>query len=341
MPFHHKHFPTFIHLSKRARERWAVALQWERFVVQFVATAIVVYALYFWLVSAPFGFPQGAYVTVAEGEPLSAIAADFKARDIISHPWLFIAAARIVGSDRHIPAGTYYFSQPQNLVLVAIRLTSGDFETTPIRVMVPEGATNEDIASLLTSKVPGFDRGRFVNAAQGKEGYLYPDTYFFMPGDSTQTILSVFNNGFQSHISKVQSQLTAFGKPLPDVLTMASLVEKEASTMQDRQMIAGILWHRLQIGMPLQVDAVFPYILHKSALDLTHDDLAVDSPYNTYTNKGLPPGPIGNPTIAAITAVVTPTKSNYVYYLSDKDGIFHYAVTYAQHVANIKKYYGS
>ncbi len=323
------------------RARYFAAQAWEKFIVEFIAGGVVVYLLFLWLASPPWGFPQGAYVTVAEGESLSSIASDLKERGLVGSATLLVATSRLVGSDRHIPAGVYYFPRPQNLVFIAMRLVSGDFETIPLRVTVIEGDTVKDIALLLLQKMPNFDRRAFLNAAKDKEGYLFPDTYFFMPGDGTEAILSVFTNGFHSHIAKVQGQINAFGKPLPEVVTMASLLEKEAADTQSRRIIAGILWRRMSLGMPLQVDAVFSYILDKSALDLTTDDLKVDSPYNTYTHKGLPLGPIGNPSFDAITAAVTPIKTNYLYYLSDKQGNFHFAVTYAQHLANKKKYLGT
>ena len=184
--------------------------------------------------------------------------------------------------------------------------------------------------------MPEFNNREFMSRAQ--EGYLFPDTYFPRPGESTDAILSVFDNTFRSKISKIQKEIKASGHTLEELLTMASILEKEASKTKDRQQIAGVLWYRVKIGMPLQVDAVFPYILGKNTFQLTTDDLKFDSPYNTYTNKGLPPGPINTPGLDSILAAATPIKSKYLYFLSDKAGNFHYAVTYAQHLANKKKY---
>ena len=119
---------------------------------------------------------------------------------------------------------------------------------------------------------------------------------------------------------------------------MASIIEKEVITHEDMKTVSGVLWKRIAIGMPLQVDAVFPYIMGKNTFELTREDLQFDSPYNTYKYKGLPPGPINNPGLDSILAAATPAKTKYVYFLSDKDGNFHYAVSYAQHLANKKKY---
>ena len=137
---------------------------------------------------------------------------------------------------------------------------------------------------------------------------------------------------------KAQDAIKKSGRTQDEILTMASILEKEASKIKDRQQIAGVLWHRIDVGMPLQVDAVFPYIIGKNTFELTREDLAVDSPYNTYKYKGLPPGPIGNPGLDSILAAATPIKSKYVFFLSDKQGNFHYAVTYAQHLVNKAKY---
>jgi UPF0755 protein len=159
-----------------------------------------------------------------------------------------------------------------------------------------------------------------------------------MPGQDTAAILGAFASNFSKNIAKIQPQIDAFGKPLSDVITMASLLEREAPKTYDRRVIAGILWKRVKLGMPLQVDAVFPYIIGKNSFDLTKNDLKTDSPYNTYTNLGLPPGPIANPSLDAILAAVAPVQTNYLYYLSDSNGTLYYSATYAQHLAAKQKY---
>ena len=134
------------------------------------------------------------------------------------------------------------------------------------------------------------------------------------------------------------SGIQASGHSLSDIVIMASLVEKEARTDVNRRIVAGVLWNRLALGMPLQVDAVFGYIFDRDTYSPSFEDLKVDSPYNTYTHKGLPPGPISNPGLESIYAALYPTKTNYLYYLTGKDTLMHYARTYAEHVANQTKY---
>ena len=124
--------------------------------------------------------------------------------------------------------------------------------------------------------------------------------------------------------------------PTRDVIIMASMLEKEARQLETRRVIAGILWKRLERGMPLQVDAVFGYILDRDTFSPSLNDLSINSPYNTYTHTGLPPGPIGNPGLESLDAALHPVETPYWYYLTGADGTMHYARTFAEHVANRK-----
>ena len=126
-----------------------------------------------------------------------------------------------------------------------------------------------------------------------------------------------------------------------DIVTMASILEKEAKNTRDRKMIAGVLWNRLDRGMLLQVDAVFLYTIGRTTFDLTMKDLASDSPYNTYRYKGLPPTPIGSPSLDSLVAAMTPTKSDYLFYLADNDHVTHYSKTYREHLRKKRLYLGS
>ena len=119
---------------------------------------------------------------------------------------------------------------------------------------------------------------------------------------------------------------------------MASILEKEAQNFEDRQKVASILWKRIAIGMPLQVDATLDYILDKNTYELTLTDLATSSPYNTYKYRGLPPKPIASPGMESIKAAISPTPTKYLYYLTDRDGKFYFAQTFEQHLVNKTKY---
>lgn len=296
---------------------------------------------YVFFISPPLFYPTGAYVHVNSGETLGDAAHALKERGIIRSELLFETLVRVFGSDQDVIAGEYSFPKRENIIAIAKRMASGDFQVEPTRVRVAEGATVEEIGKQLSDSIPGFDLAAFTRQARGKEGYLFPDTYFFMPGQDVDAILGAFANNFSTHIASVQKKIDAFDKPLSEIIIMASLLEREAPTTYDRRVISGILWKRIELGMPLQVDAVFPYIIGKNTFELTRSDLKVDSPYNTYTNKGLPPGAIANPGLDAIVAAVTPIKTDYLYYLSDENGTMHYSVTYSQHLAAKNKYLGN
>jgi UPF0755 protein len=153
-------------------------------------------------------------------------------------------------------------------------------------------------------------------------------------------MIQAMKANFNAQIAEpaVHEKIVASGVTLHDLIIMASLIEKEAPDTQNREIISGILWKRLSLGMPLQVDAVFPYITGKPVNQITQADYTINSPYNTYTHVGLPPGPITNPGLDAITAAAAPTSTPYLYYLSDKQGNFHYSKTLQEQVSNEKKY---
>lgn len=294
--------------------------------------------LYVGLISAPISFPTGAYVHIRSGETLSDAARVLKDRGVIRSEVLFSLLVRLFGGERSITAGEYFFPYRQNIFVIAERMGSGDFQVEPTRVRIVEGSTVEEVGIQLAESIPGFNLVEFVQKTRGKEGYLFPDTYFFMPGQDVNAILGAIDSNFNANIASVQSKIDAFGVPLSEVIVMASLLEREAPNTYDRRVIAGILWKRIELGMPLQVDAVFPYIIGKNTFELTRADLKTNSPYNTYTNKGLPPGPIANPSLDAIIAAVTPVETNYLFYLSDLDGTMHYSATYTQHLAAKDRY---
>lgn len=331
-----EHFPTFAAALSWWREWYAGRDLFERLLITASLTIGALYIVFLIFFSAPTTFPAGAYVKVPQGSSLKSIAADFEDRQIVRSGLLLEALTRVLGNPHKIPAGEYFFPNGEDTLSVAIRLITGNYETAAIKVTIPEGSTVQDIARILYEKVPDFDPKGFMDNA--REGYMFPDTYYIMPGESTESILAIFGNNFRVRTAKIQNEILAFGKPLEEVVIMASLLEKEAAKTQDRRMIAGVLWERIRRGMPLQVDAAFRYVNGKHSFTLTREDLAEDHPYNTYTRKGLPAGPIGNPGLDAILAAVTPIKTNYLYFLSDLDGNFHFSTTYAQHLRYKNQY---
>jgi len=298
---------------------------------------MVLYGVFF---AAPANYPADTLFRVKKGSTLAEAASALKEKHLINFATLFQVIARTYKNNGTIVAGEYSFSEPQSILTIAKRLVDGDFELAPVRVRVLDGLSALQISQQLKRELPDFDADAFYALALPKEGMLFPDTYFFLPGNDPELVVSAMVDNFNVHIREVEvaTSISAFGKPINEVLVMASLLEREAPETQDRRLIAGILWKRIEIDMMLQVDAVFPYIIGKNSFNLTRADLLTDSPYNTYTNKGLPPGPIGNPSIDAIVSAVTPIKTNYLFYLSGRDGKMYYSATYAQHLEKKRKY---
>jgi UPF0755 protein len=339
-PFHHRVRQHIIR-TKDVCDAWCrEARMYDRVLPAAFLGGILIFLIYFVTIAAPLNFPNASLLKVPDGSTPSQVATLLEDRHIINSPYLFTLILRFYGHNAPIVSGEYFFPGSENLFTVVWRLVHGDRELTPVRVRIPEGATSTQIAALLAQKVPDFDADAFLQAAKPDEGMLFPDTYLFLPGEDPDEVLGSLLTNFQNHItaSSTAAAITNFGKPQNQILVMASILEKEGATTKDREMISGILWHRIAIGMRLQVDAVFPYIIGVNSLQLTKADLQTDSPYNTYLYAGLPPGPISNPSLDSILAAVQPTKTKDLYYLSDLKGNMHYCATYSCQLANEKKY---
>jgi UPF0755 protein len=307
---------------------WAIAL----------ALALLIVGGYRALFAAPADFPVNSIVSIARGSSAPAIAEQLANAHIIAHPSLLRFFLRASLQSTSVHAGAYRFVVPQNLFVVAYRLVAGDYGFPPVRLTFVEGATTRDMAEQIAEAFPGIAQRDFLEAAQSHEGYLFPDTYLFLPSSDMASIIAIMRKNFDTKIEPLLDPVRASGRSLSDTVILASLIEKEARTSENRHLVAGVLLNRLKLGMPLQVDAVFGYIFGRDTYSPSFADLTVTSPYNTYTHAGLPPGPINNPGIDSLEAVIYPTKTDYLYYLTGKDGRMHYATTYAGHQANRKKY---
>jgi UPF0755 protein len=296
------------------------------------------FSFYFLYIKSPNDFPTRTIITVEEKTGLSSIANDLYQKKVISSPFVFRMIVILSSGEGKLQAGDYFFKNKTNAFGVATRLSNGIFGLTPVKVTLTEGMTTEQMSLALAQNLTNFNEKEFIDLAKKSEGYNFPDTYLFLPNTKPKEVISIMKENFDKKIATIDDQIKKFGRPVKDVITMASILEAEARTTETRKIISGILWKRMEIGMPLQVDAPFQYIIGKNTFQLTTNDLKFDSPYNTYKYKGLPPGPIGNPGLDAISATVNPIKTNYLYYLSDVRGNMHYAKTFAEHVINKEKY---
>lgn len=289
----------------------------------------------FW--APPNNFQSNTHILVYRGMTVAETAQLLKKAGIIRSPFTFKLIMKVAPFSG-VVAGGYVFEKPVSLGEVVIRVARGYHGPAQTKITFPEGSTIRKVAEICSKDLPGCSYQGILNAALGSEGYLFPDTYFFQPGTPPQEIVTRMRNNFEEKIQTLSPEISKLSKPLSDIIIMASLLEGEGNNMENRQIISGILWKRLSRGMPLQVDATFVYINGKGSSELSLSDLAADSPYNTYTRKGLPPGPINNPGLESIKAALLPIDTPYFYYLNDKDGNFHYAVTHEEHVQNKKRY---
>jgi UPF0755 protein len=304
-------------------------------IVRISVLVFLVLSAYAILAGPPAHYPAGALLTIPEGTTIAQAGLVLKDEGALQSPFLFSILIRL-GRDS-IVAGTYLLPARENIFSLAYRFSHGKTGVAPVRVTIPEGTAVVQAAAILRAALPGFDTAKFMTLAKPDEGYLFPDTYFFFPGASPESVIQAMQTDFQKRTAPLQGEMQSFGKPESDIIIMASILEKEARQSQTRRTIAGILWKRLSLGMPLQVDATFGYIFGTATYSPSASDLMVDSPYNTYKYKGLPPGPIGNPGVETIEDAMTPIATPYLYYVTDKDGNIYYAATFAEQLANIQK----
>lgn len=300
----------------------------------FTGGGIVVFLVVFGLIviSPPFTFPESTQVKIEEGVTLRDTANILKTHDVIRSTTLFMLLVRLAPGESNVLHGTYFFEEPQSVLRVVRRLMNGDFRLTPVSVVIHEGTSNAEIAEQLAERFPEFDADEFLRRARGDEGFLFPDTYRFLPTANARSVHQALSQTFEKKIASLTPQIEASDHTLHEIITMASLIEEETQTPRDRRLVSGILWKRLERGMPLQVDATFLYINGKNTFELTLDDLRNnDSPYNTYKYTGLPPGPITNPGLDSIKAALNPEESPYFYYLSDLESNIHYSRTFPEH----------
>lgn len=324
-----------------------IALEWREhsnrrsmLIILFGGGAALV--LYMYVIAPPAGFPTGKLVAVSKGATAAEVAQQLEDQGVVRQSESFRIAVILLGRDRGVRAGDYLFKEPRDVIAIARAITTGAYGLEPIRIRIPEGATTKTMAKLYASQLERFDAESFLKKAQPQEGFLFPDTYFFLPNATEDTVIDAMRQNFDSQVESLVGDITKFGKPITDVVVMASILEKEAHNYQDRQMIAGVLWRRLKINMALQVDAAFLYSLGYTTFDLTKADLAnKEDPYNTYANKGLPPGAIGSPSLSSLKAAVNPIDKGYLFYLADSNHVTHYSKTYEEHLRLKALYLGT
>ena len=293
------------------------------------------------------GPAEPARVTIPAGATMRAAAESLYAGDVIRFPSLFSAYAKARGQDRFIKAGTYVLSRNATWNGVLTVLRGGGAVLT---VLIPEGLTLAQIEALLVAKL-GVPPDSAAAATRDTallrhlgvpiatlEGYLFPDTYFFPPGTPARVAVVTMVRRFEQQWKPEWTRrLDTLGMSRHAAVTLSSIVEREAKLPEERPIIAAVYLSRLRRGMRLQADPTVQYVLPQYQTRLLNRHLAVESPYNTYRHKGLPPGPIGAPGAASLRAALYPANVPYLYFVAFPDGHHEFRVTVEQHQAAVRQ----
>ncbi len=280
---------------------------WQAIALFLVAIFLAIYVFY---IVPPDDFPHNSIFSVEEGISLDQLANKLQAEHFIRSPIWFRISAITIGGEHDMKAGDYYFGGQENVFVIAYRIASARHDIETIRITIPEGFTNEQISNLFDKRFLKFDHKLFLSLAP--QGYLFPDTYFIEVGATASSTIKLLKNNFVYKTAKLETDIKSSNHTLDDIINVASIIESEIRTNDDREIVSGILWKRLKIGMPLQVDS---------------------SP-ETYLHRGLPIKPISNPGLESIEAALHPRTTSYLYFLTDKAGKVYYAKTFEEHQKN-------
>jgi UPF0755 protein len=306
-------------------------------------------ALYFgYFLVSPAGIDRAEeFFVVKKGSGLRTVAAQLEERGLIKGKYLFMLWAYLRGGARDIKAGEYSFNRSMAPVKIFQMLTSGSVKTYSFTI--PEGLTAEQIAVLL-EKRNFLNKMDFISLVYDKglvssyqvygaslEGYLFPDTYVITRDMGPRDVIDLMVNRFWEIFNPLVRgrKLTM---PVKDIVTLASIVEKETGLAEERPVIASVFLNRLRLKMRLESDPTVIYGIEDFGGNLTRKDLRSPNPYNTYMNRGLPPGPIANPGREALEAVIDPAETNYLYFVSKNDGSHHFSSTLKEHNRAVYQY---
>jgi UPF0755 protein len=317
-----------------------------------VGTGVVVGAASLWFRNAVYidrSLPaQQADVVIPSGSSFGQVVDILDRRQVLSHALAFRLLARLRHVDEEVKAGEYRFPAHQSSDEILGRLVRG--EEFAVWVTIPEGYTAEQIASALSAHGLGSEdayRSVFSHRTialggvrtASLEGYLFPSTYLVPTDLAPDAVADIFVDQFRTELPKdAAARAKALHRTIPDLVTIASLIEREGKADDERPLIASVIYNRLRLGMPLEIDASIEYTFPEHHDVITKRDLEVDSPYNTYLHTGLPPTPIANPGKPSLDAAFHPATTNYLYYVARGDGRHAFARTLDEHNANVARY---
>jgi len=307
-------------------------------------------------VNAPNGNPFGDKNFVIEsGQGVTTIAENLKSNGFLETPFLFKLYVWMKGAESSFVDGDFNLRTDMSIVELINQLHEQQ-QNKEVTITITEGMSIEDIDEYLAEKIGVLKKNEFIaycakydlkqhlfliDRPKGKnlEGYLYPDTYRIYKQTTVAEIVEKMLSNFDAKLTDdLRAEIKRQKKTLNEVLTLASIVEKEMYGYENRRVVAGLFQNRLDISMPLQSDATVNFITHKGMERPTLADTKIDNPYNTYKYYGLPPAPICNPSIEAIKATIYQKENDYLYFITTPDNEIIYAKTYEAHLRNVQKY---
>ena len=317
-----------------------------------VALAVLAVALlsaFFLFDTSSTGNWEGKLVLVPKGSPLPGMVEILKEDGILPHPLAFRTLVLLTNSGRRLHYGEYAFTKPPSAFEVWRRLTRGD--VIKYEVTVPPGANLYDIAKLLEGEKLATAEAFLATAAspavlqrlaipgESAEGYLFPDGYIFVKPVTPEEILETMVRQFRRKIPPdAEKRAGEADLSLHQIVTIASIIEKETGVEEEKPIVSAVIRRRLALGMPLQMDPTVIYGVKRFDGTVTRKDLRTAGPYNTYLNRGLPPGPIANPGLSSLAAALNPSKAEYLYFVSKNDGSHTFSRTLPEHLRAVEHF---
>lgn len=326
------------------------------FVVLFLTLSAGVFfiwqGIYF---SKDFQKKETSLFKIEKGQDFMEISANLEKEGLIKNRIFFQIYVLAKQKHNNLQAGSYLLAPAMSVPEMAEKIFKG--QTLKIKVTIPEGFTIEQIEQELKSKIKTqnlkfslksqnlqsfkneFNFLQDIPDDASLEGFLFPDTYFFEPEMSEKEVVKVFLANLNGKLNpRLREEIKKQEKTIFDVVKMASLLEKEVKTLEDKKLVSGILWKRLEHDMPLQVDATISFITGKKTAKVSFEEIQIDSPYNTYKYQGLPIGPICSPGLDSILAAIYPQESEFWYYLSTPEGKTIFSKALKEHILAKEKY---
>ena len=307
--------------------------------ILFIIIILAVLALFVWWNNgnAPVDIKnkESKVFVVPNGAAIRAVGNNLKEEGLIRDPVIFFLYVKKNNLDTSIQAGSYKLSPSMTLEQIINTMQTGSID---VWVTIPEGYRSEEVAQVLDQTVDSYD-DLWIERLKENEGFLFPDTYLIPRDADVDMVISIMRNNFNLKLS--EANINPDDPNILDIVTTASLIEREAITDDEKPIIASVISNRLNEGMGLDIDATLQYITVTSDgwwEVPTGEERRIDSPYNTYRYAGLPPGPIANPGIEAIKAAVNPADTSYFYYIHDSSGQSHFSETLDEHNSKIDRY---